>query len=178
MLDPALLSNYRSIRSFTSYRCEVDSNAVEREISFHVDLGPNTQRHGDVFPVYRIPQGKLAWLSDWSFNGGGKLCRDLAIGGSLGRIVDESRYVYVLNCAVYAGEMKIFSPARAIRYLAGEWIAVCFHHMGTPLDIQARATFRLVEVPAPDETPITSVQSWDAAAPDDAFPGCNDSRGR
>ncbi len=171
MLSDGLLSNFRSIRSFTSYRCEVNPGTVEREISFHVDLGPATERHGDVFPVYQIPEGRQAWLGDWSFNGGGKLSRELSVGGSLGRIVDESHYVYVLNCAVYAGEMKIFSPARAIRYCPGEWIAVCFHHMGAALDIQVRATFRFLEVPAPAEAPIIALQNWAAASTHDGFPG-------
>ena len=171
MLNEGLLFNYRSIRSFTSYACEVDENTVEREISFHVALGPSAERRGDCFPVYEIPAGKMAWLSDWSFNSSGPLNRALSVGGSLGRITPDSRYVYVLNCSVSAGEMQIYSPARPIRYLPGEWLAVCFHHMGAPLDIPVRATFRLTEVPSPKECFKTEVFGWGAKSKDDQFAG-------
>jgi hypothetical protein len=133
---------------------------VEREISFHVDLGPGTERRGDSFPVWQVPPGRMAWLSDWSFNGGDVVTRELSLGGSLGRITTEGQYIFVLNAAVFSGEMTVYSPARPIRYLPGEWLAVCWHHMGAPLDVKVRATFRLVEVPAPEEPMETSVFSW------------------
>lgn len=171
MLNESLEFNYRSIRSFTSYSCEVDETTVENEISFHVSLGPSTERRGDCFPVYEVPEGKMVWLSDWSFNSGGPLNEAVSVGGSLGRITRESHYVYVLNCSVLAGEMEIYSPARPIRYLPGEWIAVCFHHMGEPLDLAVRATFRFTEVPSPRPTFRTEVFSWWAKDDAERFPG-------
>jgi len=171
MLNDDFLFNYRSIRSYTSYACEVDADTTEREASFHVALGPSTERRGDVFPVYEIPADRMAWVSDWSFNSGGPLNTALAIGGSLGRITRESQYVFVLNCSVSAGEMKIFSPARAIRYLPGEWISVCFHHMGAPLDTVIRATFRFVETPAPESPLPTRYFDWWAGGVKDLFLG-------
>lgn len=169
MLNDNFLFNYKSIRSFTSYCCVVDDDTVEKEISFHVDLGPSTERKGDVFPVYETPRGKMVWLSDWSFNGGWILTRELAIGGSLGRITCDNNYIYVLNCAVFSGEMEIYSPARPIRYLPGEWIAVCFHQIGKLMDIQMRATFRFTEVPASPETFETTVFDWRAKDKNDLF---------
>jgi len=171
MLSENLQFNYHSIRSFTSYTCEVDETTVEKEISFHVSLGPSTERRGDCFPVYEVPAGKMAWLSDWSFNSGGPLNRALSVGGSLGRITPDSKYIYVLNCSVSAGEMQIYSPARPIRYLPGEWLAVCLHHMGEPVDIPVRATFRLTEVPSPKGSFKTEVFNWSAGDRDDIFPG-------
>ena len=171
MLNENLTFNYRSIRSFTSYACEVDETTVEKEVSFHVNLGPSTERRGDCFPVYEVPMGKMVWLSDWSFNSGGPLNQALSVGGSLGRITPNSQYIFVLNCSVSAGEMQIYSPARPIRYLAGEWLAVCFHHMGEPLDIAVRATFRFTEVASPKDTFTTRVFNWWAKGKDDSFPG-------
>ncbi len=169
MLTPNLDFNYRSIRSFTSYGCTLADGTVERELSFHVNLGPSTQRRGDVFPVWETPAGRMSLLSNWSFNGGHVLTRRLAIGGSLGRVTAEGKYVYVLNCAVFSGEMQPWSVARPVRYLPGEWIAVCFHHTGLPLDIQVRGTFRLVEVPAPEEAP--KVELWEWGGQGQGFPG-------
>jgi len=171
MLRDDYLFNHQSIRSYTAYACEVDGDTVEREVSFHVDLGPGTERKGDVFPVHRIPDGKMAWLSDWSFNGGWILTRELAIGGSLGRITPDNHYIYVLNCAVFSGEMKVYSPSSPIRYLPGEWIAVCFHQIGKRLDIAMRATFRFTEVPAPEPPLRTSVFDWNAKRKDEAIEG-------
>ena len=164
-------SNYRSIRSFTSYACEVGEGTLEKEISFHVALGPSTERRGDVFPVYEVPDGKMVWLSDWSFNSGGPLNRSVSVGGSLGRITTDPEYIYVLNCSVSAGEMEIYSPARSIRYLSGEWLAVCFHHMGDSLDLDVRATFRFTEIPSPEGTFKTTVFNWRAKDKSDLFPG-------
>ncbi len=169
MLDDGLLFNLQSIRSYTAYECMVDDNTAEKEVSFHVDLGPSTERWGDRFPVYEVPQDKMVWLSDWSFNGGGTITRQLSLGGSLGRITKNSEYIYVLNAAVYSGEIQIYSPARAIRYLPGEWMAVCFHHMGIALDVQMRATFRFTEVPAPDEELKTRTVDWSAKNAEDRF---------
>jgi hypothetical protein len=163
------LFNYRTIKSYTNYACTTPDGAVEREVSFHVDLGPSTERKGDVFPVYQVPTGKMACLSDWSFNGGWLLTRELAIGGSLGRITAQNDYIYVLNCAVYSGEMEVYSPSRPIRYLPGEWIAVCFHQIGKPLDIQMRATFRFTETPAPEKPFETKVFNWEAGRKDEPF---------
>ncbi len=169
MLSDSLLFNFHSIRSYTEYQCVVDEKTVEKELSFHVNLGPSTERRGDSFPVYEVPQDKMVWLSDWSFNGGWIVTRQLSMGGSLGRITTTGEYVYVLNCAVYSGEMQIYSPARPIRYLSGEWIAVCFHHMGLPLDVQVRATFRFTEVPAPDKPLPTKTINWAAKSDDERF---------
>jgi hypothetical protein len=163
------LFNYKTIRSYTSYTCDTEEGNIEREVSFHVDLGPNTERKGDVFPVYRIPGDKMAWLSDWSFNGGWLLTRELAIGGSLGRITPGNDYIYVLNCAVFSGEMEVYSPSSPIRYLPGEWIAVCFHQIGKHLDIAMRATFRFIESPAPDKPFATKVFNWEAKEKDEPF---------
>jgi len=171
MLDENLQFNYRSIRSFISYTCVVDEKTREKEISFHVDLGPSTERKGDCFPVYKVPEGRMVWLSDWSFNSGGPLNRKVSVGGSLGRITAKSQYVYVLNCSVSAGEMEIYSPARPIRYLSREWIAVCFHHMGDPLDLAVRATFRFVEVSGPEEMFKTTVFAWASLDKNEPFPG-------
>jgi hypothetical protein len=113
----------------------------------------------------------MLWLSDWSFNAGGPVNPRVSVGGSLGRITRDSRYGYVLNCSVSAGEMEIFSPARPVRYLPGEWIAVCFHHMGDPLDLLVRATFRFTEVPSPENALRTEFFHWDAAGRDERFHG-------
>ena len=169
MLSENLQFNYHSIRSFTSYTCKVDDRTLEKEISFHVNLGPSTERKDDSFPVYRIPDGKMIWLSDWSFNAGAEICRELVVGGSLGRITRDGHYIYVLNCSVYAGEMEIYSPARPIRYLADEWLVVCFHHMGVGLDLGVRATFRFTEVSGPDKPFETEVFRWGAKDKDDRF---------
>ena len=171
MLTDNLEFNYRSIRSFTKYTCEVDETILEKEISFHVAIGPSTERRGDPFPVYKVPDGKMVWLSDWSFNSGGPLNRSVSIGGSLGRITSGLEYIYVLNCSVSAGEMEIYSPARPIRYLSGEWLAVCFHHMGAPLDLLVRATFRFTEIPSPKDSFETEVFNWSAKDKQDLFPG-------
>lgn len=171
MLNDELQFNYRSMRSFTAYTCEVDETTLEKEISFHVALGPSTERKGDCFPVYEVPAGRMAWLSDWSFNSGGPLNRAVSVGGSLGRITTSSEYMYVLNCSVSAGEMEIYSPARPIRYPPGEWIAVCLHHMGAPLDLAVRATFRFTEVPSPKDAFRTAVFGWWAKDATDRFPG-------
>lgn len=171
MLNDNYLFNYRSIRSFTSYECEVDDNTVEKEISFHVALGPSTERKGDVFPVYQVPSKKMVWLSDWSFNSGGPLNLAVSVGGSLGRITQKSQYIYVLNCSVSAGEMEIYSPARPIRYLSEEWLAVCFHHMGEPLDLLVRATFRFTEVPSPKDAFKAKVFNWSARDKYNKFKG-------
>ena len=171
MLNDNLKFNYRSIRSFTSYTCEVDETTLEKEVSFHVALGPSTERKGDCFPVYEVPEGTMVWLSDWSFNSGGPLNRAASVGGSLGRITTDSQYIYVLNCSVSAGEMEVYSPARAIRYLPGEWLAVCFHHMGAPLDLVVRATFRFAEIPSPESDFKTQVFDWCAKDKTDLFPG-------
>ncbi len=170
MLNENQQFNYHTIRSFTSYDCKVDDDTVEKEISFHVMLGPNTERKQNTFPFYRVPDGKMVWLSDWSFNSGSEICPELIVGGSLGRITGEGRYIYVLNCAVHAGEMKIFSPARSIRYLADEWMAVCFHHIGVSLDIGVRATFRFTEVAGPDTPYETETFNWQAREKDERFP--------
>ena len=169
MLDERYLFNQRSIRSMTFYSYYVDEKTTEREMSFHVALGPSTERRGDIFPVYEIPKGKMAMLSDWSFNGEKPVDGRLVIGGSLGRITRESNYSFVLNAAVDAGEMEIYSPAREIRYLPEEWIAVCFHHLGDPIDIRARATFRFIEVPAPEGSYKTEFLRWKAKDSEDRF---------
>jgi hypothetical protein len=169
MLPPNFDYNYRTLRSFTSYACDLGDGRIERDISFHVDLGPSTERRGDVFPVWETPTGRMSLLSDWSFNGGHVLTRQVVIGGSLGRITAAGQYIYVLNCAVFSGEMQPWSVARPVRYLPGQWIAVCFHHTGLLVDTQVRATFRLVEVPAPEAAGETSV--WDWASRDGQFPG-------
>ena len=114
---------------------------------------------------------RMVWLSDWSFNSGGPLNRAVSGGGSLGRVTVDGHYVYVLNCSVSAGEMEIYSPARAVRYLPGEWIAVCFHHMGEPLDLLVRATFRLTEVPGPNDPLKTRVFQWECKDGSKPFPG-------
>lgn len=171
MLNNNLSFNYRLIRSFTEYRCEVDADTVEKEISFHVAHGPSIARKGDVFPVYEIPAGKMIWLSDWSFNTGGPLDIATSIGGSLGRVTQDLQYSYVLNCAVSAGEMKIYSPARPVRYIAGEWLAVCFHHHGAPIDLNVRATFRFSEVPAPIVPFKTELYEWQAKDQQELFQG-------
>jgi hypothetical protein len=175
-LSEALRFNYHTIRSFTSYAVQVDEETLEREISFHIDLGPHTERKGDSFPVWRVPAGRMAWLSDWSFNGGHLVTRELSLGGSLGRITTEGHYIFVLNAAVYSGEMAVYSPARPIRYLPGEWLAVCWHHMGIPLDVQVRATFRLVEVPAPATLGEYSTYSW-WTHDQESFPGLGSESG-
>lgn len=171
MFSDDFLFNYRSIRAFTSYECRVDTNTIEREISFHVDLGPSTERRGDIFPVHLVPQGRMCWLSDWSFNVSDPITGSLFVGGSLGRITADNQYIYVLNCSVQAGDMKIFSPARPIRFPDGEWLAVCFHQIGIPYDVVARATFRLTEVPMPPEQLEISAFHWWSHGPDDLFPG-------
>jgi len=171
MLNENFEFNHRSIRSFTSYTCEVDGDTLEKEISCHVALGPSTERQGDSFPVYEVPDGKMVWLSDWSFNSGGPLDRSVSAGGSLGRITTESAYIYVLNCSVSDGEMEIFSTARPIRYLPGEWISICLHHMGGPVDLLVRATFRFTEVPSPQDRFETTVFNWWAKDKGDLFPG-------
>jgi len=163
MLPEKYLFNHRSIRSYTLYECAVDEDTVEKEVSFHVDLGPHTERHGDVFAVYEVPAGKMVWLSDWSFNGGWIPTQQLSVGGSLGRITPSGHYVYVLNAAVYSGDMEVYSPARPIRYIGGEWIAVCFHHQGIPMDVAARATFRFTEV-GQAKAYKTRVADWVARA--------------
>ncbi|MDA1280693.1 MAG: hypothetical protein O3B95_11780, partial [Chloroflexi bacterium] len=134
-------------------------------------LGPSRERRGDSFPVYEVPHGKMVWLSDWSFNSGGPLDHSVSAGGSLGRITTESAYIYVLNCSVSGGEMEIYSPSRPIRYLPGEWIATCFHHMGDAVDLLVRATFRFIEVPSPRDTFKTTVFNWWAKDKSDLFPG-------
>jgi hypothetical protein len=83
------------------------------------------------------------------------------VGGSLGRITGEGRYIYVLNCVVHAGGMKIFSPARSIRYLADEWMAVCFHHIGVSLDIGVHALR--------DRNPQLAGQGKDERFPPDGY---------
>jgi hypothetical protein len=102
-------------------------------------------------------------------NGGWILTRELAIGGSLGRITPQNDYIYVLNCAVFSGEMQVYSPSSPVRFLPGEWIAVCFHQIGKPLNIQMRATFRFTEVPAPEKPLATKVFNWEAKGKDDSF---------
>ena len=171
MLNENFEFNHRSIRSFTSYACEIDGDTLEKEISCHVALGPSTERRGDSFPVYEVPDGKMVWLSDWSFNSGGPLDRSVSAGGSLGRITTESEYIYVLNCSVSGGEMEIYSPARPIRYLPGEWISICLHHMGGPVDLLVRATFRFTEVPSPQDRFKTTVFNWWTKDKSDPFPG-------
>ena len=138
MLSEKLLFNYRLIDSYSSYSFQADADTAEKQVSFGVSLGPSTERQGDLFPVYQVPQDKMVWLSDWSFNIHTYPCPELSVGGSLGRITNGSVYTYVLNCAVFAGEMKIFSPARSIRYLGGDWIAACFHQLGKEMDVCAR----------------------------------------
>ena len=167
MLSADHLYNHRTIRSFTSYACDLGDGTVERELSFHVDLGPATERRGDVFPVWETPPGRMSLLSDWSFNGGHVLTRQVVIGGSLGRLAAEGHYSYVLNCTVFSGEMQPWTLTRPVRYLPAQWLAVCFHHTGLPLDLSIRATFRLVEVPAPEEA--FQVETWEWAG--DEFPG-------
>jgi len=46
MLNDNQQFNYHTIRSFTSYSCTVDDDTVEKEISFHVMLGPSTESPG------------------------------------------------------------------------------------------------------------------------------------
>ena len=171
MLNDRLTFNYSLIRSFTEYSCAVDETTLEKEISFHVSHGPSTVRQGDIFPVYEVPDGKMLWLSDWSFNTGGPLDIATSIGGSLGRITRDLQYSYVLNCAVSAGEMEIYSPARPVRYIAGEWLAVCFHHHGAPIDLDVRATFRFTEVPAPTTPFKSELYEWQATSKQDRFKG-------
>lgn len=171
MLNENLEFNHKSIRSFTEYACHVNDDTLEKEISFHVIVGPSTQRRGDSFPVYQIPESRMAWLSDWSLNSGGPLNPVVSVGGSLGRITTNSQYTYVLNCSVSGGEMKVFSPARPVRYLPGEWIAVCLHHMGEAVDLLVRATFRFTEIPSPKNALKTGVLDWCAKDKDDLFPG-------
>jgi hypothetical protein len=183
MLNEPQRFNQRRIRSYTSYECRLDDGAIEREISFHVHLSCqhprgfprdlDDERQGDNYPVYEVPEGRMVWLSDWSFNAGSWWCldRSVAVGGSLGRIIRDGAYVYVLNCAVRGGEMEIYSPARPIRYLPGEWIAFCFHHLGEALNVQMRATLRFTEVDAPDPLPSTHLRHWGAEKEEDDFPG-------
>ena len=66
MLNDNLVFNYRSIRSCTRYACEGDTDTFEKEVSFHVAIGPSAERRGDDFPVYHVPDGKMLWLSDWT----------------------------------------------------------------------------------------------------------------
>ena len=182
MLTEDQVFNLGRIRSYTSYECRVDKDTVEREISFHVHLGSqkpgsipadlDDERRGDVYPVHPAPAGRMVWLSDWSFNAGAwwLIDRPLAVGGSLGRILAQGQYVYVLNCAVRGGDMTVFSPARAIRYLPGEWIAFCFHHISSEsLNLQMRATLRLREVPLDVPEPVTRFDHWGARTNEECF---------
>ena len=171
MLSEDLLFNYRSIGTYDSYSCQVDDETTEKEVSFYVDLGPSFERRGDAFPVYQVPKDKMVLLSDWSFNIGPIVCPELSVGGSLGRITNSSVYTYVLNCAVFAGEMKIFSPSRSIRYLPSDWIAACFHQLGKQMDVRARATFRFIEVPAPKKPLKVETYGWEAKDKGDIFKG-------
>ena len=160
MLNDDFRFNYESIRSMTSYNCDLGDGTIERELSFHVDLGPGTERRGDVFPVFEIPEGRMLLVSDWSFNASEPLSKNLIIGGSIGRISGNSVYTFSLNCGVFAGEMAIYSPARPIRFLAGEWLAVCFHQKGDPFDLKARATFRATETSMPAIPPRTTTDHY------------------
>ena len=182
MLSVDYQFNRERIRSYTAYECRVDEQTVERELSFHAHLSAENprafpkdlddERRGDVYPVIQVPADRMVWLSDWSFNAGSwyLLDRAVAIGGSLGRITPEGEYVFVLNCAVRGGEMEMYAPARPIRYLAGEWIAFCFHHIGEPLHCQIRASMRFTEGNAPEPPLGTRFFHWHATNQTETFP--------
>ena len=158
--------NRKQIQSYTSYESVVNPELTEREISFHVSIDDKIPRQGDIFPVYRIPAGKMAWLSDWSLNISAK--RGLTgkgAGGSLGRITAEGRYVYVLNCAAGTNEMQVYSPSQPVRYLPEQWMAICFHQLSSEGPLACRATFRFTEVPAPRPLPVTHFLDWLAPQP-------------
>lgn len=160
-LDKNNTFNRKQIRSYTSYESVVNPELTEREISFHVVIDDKIPRQGDVFPVYRIPSGKMAWLSDWSFNiNAPRGVSGKGAGGSLGRIIADGHYVYVLNCAAGTNEMQIYSPSQPIRYLPEQWIAVCFHQLASAGPLACRATFRFTEVPAPKMLPVTRLIDW------------------
>ena len=158
-----MIPNRDVIESLTIYECLTEAGEVEKEISFGVTLSDQIEREGDNFPIYRVPANKMVWLSDWSFNvsaHGVHYVDHCGAGGSLGRILANGEYVYVLNCAVRSGDMRIFSPARPIRYLADEWISVCFHHLGERVDLACRATFRFTEIDAPGPRLKTRFGDW------------------
>jgi hypothetical protein len=71
MLSADLTFNLNSIKSYSFYSCELPDGCIEQELSFCVPLGPGTERRGDVFPFYRVPENKVIELTDWSFNTGG-----------------------------------------------------------------------------------------------------------
>lgn len=163
MLTEKLKFNRQLIRSYTLYECFADDKTIEKELSFHVLLSKNIERKGDSFPVYEVPQNKTIWLSDWSFCiGGSPPSFKTFAGGSLGRITRDGNYVYVLNAGTHACNTEIYSPSRPIRYLSGEWIAVCFHHLGELIDISCRATFRFIEVVEPNDKIKTTFSTWSA----------------
>ena len=166
MLSADLTFNLNSIKSYSFYSCELPDGCIEQELSFCVPLGPGTERRGDVFPFYRVPENKVIELTDWSFNTGGPENKKTSVGGSIGRIYSGTDYMILLNCAVHAGQMTLFSPARPIRYVPGEWMALCFHHMGDPNDVRARATFRFIESPDKGMQFQTSFSSWAGTSSD------------
>ena len=163
---PIDFPNRDLIEHYTIYECLLENGDVEKELSFGVTITEKIEREGDNFPVYRVPENKMVWLSDWSFNVTAHhhhYVDHSGAGGSLGRITNSGEYVFVLNCAVRSGDMTIFSPARPIRYLPGETIAVCFHHLGKKTaDLACRATMRFMEVDAPAERLKTRFGDWSA----------------
>ena len=163
MLSKQFQSSRRLIEGYTIYECLTEEGDVEKELSFGVRLTKDSDRETDNFPAYCVPENKMVWLSDWSSNVTAAQYHFVdhsGAGGSLGRVTRNGEYVFVLNCAVRTGEMKIFSPSRPIRYLSGEWIAVCFHHLGYPVDLACRATLRFTEVSSDGKGLRTRYGDW------------------
>jgi hypothetical protein len=147
-LNKSFAFNYQRIDSFTAYAYQADDKTVEKYLSFAIDIGPSFECKGNVYPAYRVPKGKMVLVQDWSFDSGPVVSQNTTIGGTIGRITANSRFIYGIMCGIYAGQEKGWNPGTPIRYLPGEWIAVCLQQWGEKVDTRARATFKFVEVPA------------------------------
>ena len=157
-----------TIRSFTTYACKVDDDTVEKEISFHVMLGPHTERKQDTFPVYRIPEGKMVWLSDWSFNAGNVKCLELSVGQPR-CICGEGRYIRPQLCRGSRRNGDFL--AGAIDPLPGRRMvgSMLSPHGGSHGSWCSR-DFPVPEVTGPDKPFETETFNWPARTESERFP--------
>jgi hypothetical protein len=106
------------------------------------------ERKGDSFPVYEIPEGRLALLDEfvWSMSGG---TDETVVGGSVGRVTLDGHYHITINAAARSLETLHLPLKRPIPYFAGEWIGVCTHLLGDAHRSSFRITLRFREYPMP-----------------------------
>ena len=150
MLNEDLKFNQKLITDWVLYRYPLfDQEGDGIDLTWCVIIdNERIERRGDSYPVYEVPEGKMAlldefvWCPAWA-------SEETVVGGSVGRVTLEGQYHITINAAAHSMQTFHLSLRRPIPYFAGEWIGACPHLIGKAERSAFRMTMRFREVPMP-----------------------------